>query len=73
MSSWTDHLVPIALVLFFSWMAWSLVGSLKRKVASPAAFHLSAFCTRCGWHGRVASTRVACAGCGSNRVRVTTT
>lgn len=73
MSSWTDHLVPIALVIFFSWMAWSLLKSLKRPATAAAGFRMNAFCTKCGWHGRVASTLVACATCGSNRVKVTST
>ena len=73
MSTWTDHLVPFALVVFFSWMAWSLVRSLKRQVAAPAALQMNAFCTRCGWHGGVARKHVVCASCGSNRLRVTST
>jgi Zn finger protein HypA/HybF involved in hydrogenase expression len=75
MTSWIDQLAPIAGIALLAWVAWLAYRKLTSMNAKQHSgdLHLSAFCTHCGWHGKVSRKRMACGKCGSSRLSVTAT
>jgi hypothetical protein len=73
--NWLDQLIPIAGITACLWVAWTLIKSLMRHDDHPQAakLHLVAFCTHCGWEGRVTRNRMVCGRCGLSRLSVVAT